>query len=104
MVFMLCFLKDITKCNLFLHYSQLNLKNNWIRSEFEKWRAIRASVDGVLALLTCLGEQRWQCASMSGMLVLVACQRVQHGWGGWGAYVGGILEWVACFNYCYCYI
>ena len=48
--------------------------------EFEKWRAIRASVGGVggvLAWVACL--EGW-CASVGGM--------------------GGLLSWVACYYYC----
>ena len=41
---------------LFLVKSKTNVfKKHWIRNEFEKWRAIRASVDGVLVRLACLG-------------------------------------------------
>ena len=46
-----------------------------VSEEFEKWRAIRASVGDMLAWLA------W-----------VACLR---GWCGWRAYVGGVLAWVA---------
>ena len=41
---------------LLLVKSQIKLfKNNLIRNELEKWCAILASVDGVLAWLACLG-------------------------------------------------
>ena len=49
------------------------VKNKRINNEFQKWRAIRASVGGVLA---------W--------VVWVVCLR------GWRASVGGVLAWVAC--------
>ena len=47
--------------------------------EFEKWRAIRASVGGVDDVLA------W--------VAWVACLR---GWRGWHANVGGELAWVVC--------
>ena len=48
--------------------------------EFEKWRAICASMDDVLP---------WAAR------VARLC--------GWHASVGVVLAWVVCYYYCYCY-
>ena len=66
------------------------------KNEFEKWRAIRACVGGVLAWVAYLhGWRGWRAirACVGGMLAWVtwmACLR------GWCASVGGVLAWVAC--------
>ena len=52
------------------------VKNKRINNEFQKWRAIRASVGGVGGVLA------W--------VAWVVCLR------GWRASVGGVLAWVAC--------
>ena len=41
--------------------------------EFEKWRAIRASVGGVLAWVAWIACLRGWCASVGGVLTWVAC-------------------------------
>ena len=44
----------------------------WLIAEFEKWRAIRARVGGVLAWVACLCV--WH-ASVSGVVASVSCLR-----------------------------
>ena len=53
-------------------------------SEFEKWRAIRASF-----------------GSMGGVLAWVACLRGQCGWRACVLGAGGVLTWGACYYYSY---
>ena len=66
----------------------------YMQVEFEKWRAICASVGGVGGVLawvvqmTCLRGWRASVGDVGGVLAWMACQR---GWRGQRACVGGVL-------------
>ena len=59
------YFKYLQHFTLFLH----------LEMTFEKWRAILASVGGVLSLVACLCGSRASVDGMSGVLAWVACQR-----------------------------
>ena len=93
-----------------MEIATLNKQKTVVR-EFEKWRAIRASVSGVLAWVTCQRVWRgwhacvgdvlvwvgWVGACVDDVLAWVTCQRGYRGWGGWRAGVGDMLLLFYCY-------
>ena len=78
-----------------------------VPSEFEKWRAICASessMGGVLAWVAWVACLRGWHASVGGVGGVLFVQLVwQLVWNANVVGLDGVLMWVACYYYCYCY-